>query len=432
MSVKIALDAGHGLNTVGKQTPDGIKEWSLNDKVRDKIVAFLSDYDCEIIHTDNDEGVTDESLAYRLNKYLSAGADVFVSLHHNAFKGTWNGVKGVEVYVDKNHTEADMRLAKCIFERLVEYTGLVGRGIKSENFAVINQNKIPAVLVEGGFMDGESDYKVITSEEGQLSYAKAVADGLIEFLGLKKKPVGTPEKISVIYQVWDGVRKAWLPNVTDLTDYAGIFDNDVCAVYANLIEGDCVYKVHTQGGSWLPEVKNRTDYAGIFNKPIDAFMIKAIDPNVQIYYQVHIRGGNWLPYVTGYNVSDGDNGYAGILGKPIDGIRMYAKKTIVQTVTIPTSQPTPTPVQPEVIPTTPATAEPEKKEENVEVKPEVGLAPETDTNPDIEVSPEINVESEEKVEINNNDKINTFVTIIITVLKKLAQIFLNKFKNKGE
>lgn len=60
------------------------------------------------------------------------------------------------------------------------------------------------------------------------------------------------------------------------------------------------------------------------------------------------------------------------------------------------------------------------------------MAPETDMKPDIEVSPEINVESEEKVEINNNDKINTFVTIIITVLKKLAQIFLNKFKNKGE
>ena len=38
-TVKIALDAGHGLNTPGKQTPDGIKEWTLNDKVRDKVVA---------------------------------------------------------------------------------------------------------------------------------------------------------------------------------------------------------------------------------------------------------------------------------------------------------------------------------------------------------------------------------------------------------
>ena len=40
-TVKIAFDAGHGLYTAGKQTPDGIKEWTLNDKVRDKIVAML-------------------------------------------------------------------------------------------------------------------------------------------------------------------------------------------------------------------------------------------------------------------------------------------------------------------------------------------------------------------------------------------------------
>ena len=196
MGYKIALDAGHGLNTAGKETPDKIKEWTLNDKVRDKVVAFLSEYDCEIIHTDNDEGVTDESLSARTNKYLNAGVDCFVSIHHNAYTGKWNNATGVEVFTDKNPTEADKRLAKCIYERLVKYTGLKGRGIKKENWWVINQNKIPAVLVEGGFMDGSNDYKVITSDVGQTSYAKAVAEGIVEFLGLTKKvnaPVETPK-----------------------------------------------------------------------------------------------------------------------------------------------------------------------------------------------------------------------------------------------
>lgn len=329
MAIKIALDAGHGLYTAGKQTPNGIKEWTLNDKVRDKVVAFLSDYDCEIIHLDNDEGAVDESLASRVAKYINAGVSVVVSIHHNAFTGKWNTATGVGVFTDKNPTAKDTALANAIYPKLVKYTGLRGRGIQAEDWWVINQDRVPAVLVEGGFMDGTNDYKVITSDAGQTAYAKAVAEGLIEFLGLKKKTVKVPEKISVTYQVWDDKRNAWLPNVTDLTDYAGIFGHSVCCVYANLSKGDIFYKVHTKGGKWLPEVKNRTDYAGIFNKPIDAFMIKAIDPNVQIYYQVHIRGGNWLPYVTGYNVSDGDNGYAGILGKPIDGIRMYVKKTIV-------------------------------------------------------------------------------------------------------
>ena len=185
--IKIGLDAGHGLYTAGKQTPDGIKEWSLNDKVRDKVVGILADYDCEFVHVDNNEGNTDESLANRVSKYLSAGVKVFVSLHHNAFTGTWNKATGVEVWVDRNATAEDMRLAECIYKKLVEYTGLTGRGIKKENFTVINQNKIPAVLIEGGFMDSSIDYDVITSEKGQAAYAKAVAEGLIEYLNLEKK-----------------------------------------------------------------------------------------------------------------------------------------------------------------------------------------------------------------------------------------------------
>ena len=194
MAIKIGLDPGHGLKTPGKQTPDGIKEWTLNDKVRDKVVAILSEYDCEFVHTDNDEGNIDESLESRVSKYMAAGSEVFVSLHHNAFTGKWNQATGVEVFTDRKYTAADQKLAELIYSRLVEYTGLKGRGIKREDWWVINQNSIPAVLVEGGFMDGSNDYKVIKSEAGQTAYAKAVAEGLIEFLDLKKKAASSAPK----------------------------------------------------------------------------------------------------------------------------------------------------------------------------------------------------------------------------------------------
>lgn len=184
---KIALDAGHGLKTPGKQTPDGIKEWSLNDKVRDKVVKMLEPYEVTIINTDNNEGNVDESLSSRVTRYRNEKADVFVSIHHNAYTGNWNNATGVEVYTDRNATAADTRLAELIYTRLVKYTGLKGRGVKKMNYTVINQNSIPAVLCEGGFMDGTKDYDVITSDEGQTAYAKAVAEGLIEFLHLTKK-----------------------------------------------------------------------------------------------------------------------------------------------------------------------------------------------------------------------------------------------------
>ena len=145
---KIALDAGHGLKTAGKQTPDKIKEWTLNDKVRDKAVSYLKDYDVKIIFPDNDEGNKDESLTSRRTMYLNEEVDAAVSFHHNAFKGVWGTHTGVGVYVDKNCTKADMELAEAIYKRLVEYTGLKGRGIKKEDFTVIYQNKVPASLIE--------------------------------------------------------------------------------------------------------------------------------------------------------------------------------------------------------------------------------------------------------------------------------------------
>lgn len=193
MSTKIiGLDAGHGLYTPGKQTPDGIKEWSLNDAVADRVTTMLAEYDCKIIRTDNNEGVTDESLSTRVATYVNAGAHVFVSLHHNAYSSTWSTATGIEVYTDINCTAEDRRLGSLIYNKMVAYTGLRGRGLKAQNFTVINQNTVPAVLVEGGFMDGTSDYKVITSEAGQNAYARAVAEGLIEFLALEKKSTLKP------------------------------------------------------------------------------------------------------------------------------------------------------------------------------------------------------------------------------------------------
>ena len=317
---KIGLDAGHGLKTAGKQTPDGIKEWTLNDSVADMVEEMLKEYNVEIIRLDNNEGNTDESLSKRYQSYIKAGVNLMVSIHHNALKSTWSSATGVEVFTDKNPTKEDSRLAELIYKKLVSYTGLKGRGVKKENWYVINQNKIPAVLCEGGFMDGTNDYKIITSKTGQKAYAKAVAEGIVEFLELSKT---TAEKrIDVIYKAWDSVHKKWLPNVKNCEDYAGILGNGICCVFANLSHGDITYKVHYKGGKWLPEVKNRSDYAGIFGRVMDGVMMKT-NLGKTIKYRVHLKKSQrWLPWVTGYDSNDLNNGFAGILGQEIDGIQV--------------------------------------------------------------------------------------------------------------
>jgi hypothetical protein len=80
------------------------------------------------------------------------------------------------------------------------------------------------------------------------------------------------------------------------------------------------YKVRTQRHGWLPEVKNLEDYAGWEGSPIVAVAIR-VDKG-SVWYQAHEKGKGWLPKVTGYDINDFYNGYAGN-NTPIDCIRVY-------------------------------------------------------------------------------------------------------------
>ncbi len=83
---------------------------------------------------------------------------------------------------------------------------------------------------------------------------------------------------------------------------------------------DVTYRVRGKKGTWYSEVKNLEDYAGVVGDAITDVAIKVSKGSVK--YRAHIMGGDWLPYVTGYNINDHENGYAGDK-KPIDAIKVY-------------------------------------------------------------------------------------------------------------
>ena len=180
----LVLDAGHGLNTSGKQTASNLgkvyKEWTLNDAVVRKIIAILGDYNVTIHRTDDSTGKTDISLAERVKRTNNYNPDLFISIHPNAGGGT-----GTEVYWHTKGTTEDKKVANIVAPKLASQTGMKNRGVKTAEFAVITC-KATAILCEGGFMDTQSDYNIITSDKGQQGYAQAVADSVIEFLGLTK------------------------------------------------------------------------------------------------------------------------------------------------------------------------------------------------------------------------------------------------------
>ena len=80
------------------------------------------------------------------------------------------------------------------------------------------------------------------------------------------------------------------------------------------------YKVKTKKYGWLPEVKNLEDYAGYKDDPIVGVAIRVDKGSIK--YKVHVKGEGWLPYVTGYNINDFMNGFAGN-NQIIDVIEVY-------------------------------------------------------------------------------------------------------------
>lgn len=84
---------------------------------------------------------------------------------------------------------------------------------------------------------------------------------------------------------------------------------------------NCYYKVRTQKHGWLPEVRNLEDYAGYENSPITGLAIKVDKGSIR--YRVHLKGKGWLPFVTGYDINEFNNGFAGDIVNIIDCVECY-------------------------------------------------------------------------------------------------------------
>ena len=111
-------------------------------------------------------------------KANNAGVDLFVSIHRNSFPVD-NEVEGVESLVyDLSGLKYEM--AQNINEQL-EGVGFVNLGVKARpNLVVLKRTKMPAVLVEVGFINSDTDNQLF--DDNFQDIAQAIADGILDTL----------------------------------------------------------------------------------------------------------------------------------------------------------------------------------------------------------------------------------------------------------
>ncbi len=206
---KIALNSGHYLHTPGKRCLKSLdsnetREWYLNSRICFYVAEKLKAYSgYELLRIDDPTGQTDISVQKRAEKANNFSADIYVSLHHNAGINGGSG-GGVMAFTYTNVGENTKRLQKLLYDKIIEKTGLKGNRaspLSTANFAECRLTKMPAVLLECGFMDSSTDVPVILSEDFADKAAQGIVEAIAEYGNLPKKPT---ENSSEMYYVQVG------------------------------------------------------------------------------------------------------------------------------------------------------------------------------------------------------------------------------------
>ena len=193
---KLALVAGHYLGTPGKRCLKSIdsnetKEWVLNSRICDKIEALLAQYDgIEVLRIDDKSGQKDIPLIDRTNAANNFDADFYLSIHHNAGINGGSG-GGIVAYVYPQVDAETKAWQKELYDAAVAETGLKGNRsvpLASSDLHECRETKMPAVLMEMGFMDSLVDTPIILTDDYATKSANALVSVIVKHAGLSKKP----------------------------------------------------------------------------------------------------------------------------------------------------------------------------------------------------------------------------------------------------
>lgn len=201
---KLALNAGHGKNTLGKRCmkkldPKQTREWALNARICEKIEEKLKAYTgYDVLRLDDPTGVKDVALKKRTDAANKYGADFYLSIHHNAgVKGSSGG--GIVAFVYTKPSKEALEWQEALYDAIIDKTALKGNRsipLGKKNLHECRESNMPCVLIECGFMDSKTDVPIILTDKFAEQVAEACVEVIVKKAKLKKKPTKaeTPKK----------------------------------------------------------------------------------------------------------------------------------------------------------------------------------------------------------------------------------------------
>ena len=184
---KIAISAGHGYMTAGKRTCPFADGRQMREHEFNRDVAFALDYLLRkqghtTILCFDEIGVTDMLLADRVGKANKAKADVYISVHANAFGDgvNWHPANGLVGMYYTGSVKSE-RLARTIIEQMSKDLGMPINSFQPGKLYEPKNTAMPCVIVECGFMTNKSDAEKLLTYEYRQAVAESISRGLTSY-----------------------------------------------------------------------------------------------------------------------------------------------------------------------------------------------------------------------------------------------------------
>ena len=195
--MRVMLDAGHGIDTPGKRSPDGsFLEYKWNREIAELVFSLLEElgFDVDFVVTETND-IPLKTRVRRVNEVSSLIGShnvLLLSIHSNAAGNgkNWMNAQGWSAYTTKGKTRSDVA-ALCLYDAFEEE--FPDRKIRrdmsdgdpdwEEDFYIIKRTSCPAVLLENFFYDNQEECRWLLLDETKARIAKAIVNGVQYYYG---------------------------------------------------------------------------------------------------------------------------------------------------------------------------------------------------------------------------------------------------------
>lgn len=297
--VKIMLDPGHDINTPGKRAPDGsMREFEFNKATAIHVSNILSEYNgVEVFFSHDLNDAIDTGLSARANLANRLQVNCLISIHANAGAAS---ARGIETYIHLNTPTSTDNLARLIHDHTIIATGMINRGVKRADFAILRETNMDSLLIECGFMTNNEDLALLKSDDYRRKCAQGIVNGLVQFYGLTKiakpEPVGPPGP-SIVYEAhvenigWQGPKR----NGETAGTTGQSLRLEALTVRLENTNANLEMEGHVENKGWT-SVRTNGEIFGTVGEGLRLEAIKIKSDQMTVSYRVHVQNIGWTDW----------------------------------------------------------------------------------------------------------------------------------------